>query len=263
MTREGLYEQIQTKKSFLCVGLDTDISKIPTHLKERDDPVYSFNKAIIEATEDLCVAYKINTAFYETRGIKGWEAMEKTIRIIPDDCLSIVDAKRGDIGNTCHQYAKAFFGDMDADAITLSPYMGADSITPFLEYEDKWVIILALTSNASASDFQTPDLYKQVLQTAAFWGSVENTMFVVGATRAEQLSEVRAIVPDHFLLVPGVGAQGGSLEEVAANGMNDHCGLLVNSSRSIIYAGAGENFADKAREAAQALQQQMTGLLEG
>ncbi len=263
MTRAELHEQIKRKGSFLCVGLDTNIKKIPTHLQEKEDPVYSFNKAIIEATEGLCVAYKINTAFYEARGAKGWESMEKTMKIIPDDCLCIADAKRGDIGNTGEQYAEAFFKKMDADAITLSPYMGEDSVSPFLKYENKWVIILGLTSNPSSSHFQTPELYKKVLSTAASWGTVENTMFVIGATKAEQLKEVRAIVPDHFLLVPGVGAQGGDLAEVAKNGMNDHCGLLVNSSRGIIYAGNGEDFAEKAREAAKVLQQQMKTLLEG
>lgn len=268
MKRSELIEQIRTKKSFLCVGLDTDLSKIPVHLLETEDPVFEFNKAIIDATKDFCVAYKPNNAFYECYGVKGWESLQKTIDYIPDNCFIIADAKRGDIGNTSSYYAKTFFETMGCDAVTVAPYMGEDSVTPFLQYKNKWVIVLALTSNAGALDFQfTTDvkgeeLYKKVLRKTSQWGTPENTMFVVGATRAEGIGEVRKIVPNHFFLVPGVGAQGGSLEDVANYGWNDDCGLLVNSSRGIIYASNETNFAEKAGEEAQKIQNEMAEILK-
>lgn len=266
MTYNELYQQIVLKKSFLCVGLDTDLEKIPSHLKNLPDPAFEFNRRIIDATKDYCVAYKINTAFYESRGAEGWQTMRQTIEYIPKDVFIIADAKRGDIGNTTDQYAKAFFETLPCDAITVAPYMGADSVTPFLKYQNKWGIVLALTSNKTAEDFQlleingTP-LYKKVLETSKSWGSKENMMYVVGATRPEMLNEIRKIIPDHFLLVPGVGAQGGSLEEVAKYGMNKQCGLLVNSSRGIIYASDKEDFAEKAATESRNIQQQMEKLL--
>lgn len=255
MNRLQLVQQIQQKNSYLCVGLDTDIDKIPKHLLSHKDPVFEFNKAIIDATKDLCVSYKINTAFYEAMGLKGWEALEKTVNYIPSTHFKIADAKRGDIGNTSSQYAKAFFEIYGFDAITVAPYMGEDSIRPFLEYEDKWTIVLGLTSNKGANDFellQTGDayLYEKVLTTVSGWGTTNNLMFVIGATQAEQLVHIRTIIPDHFLLVPGVGFQGGSLEEVSKAGLNNDCGLLVNASRAIIYASTKENFAEEAREIA-------------
>jgi orotidine-5'-phosphate decarboxylase len=267
MNRQQLFEQIRKKRSFLCIGLDTDIAKIPPHLYGYPDPVLEFNQQIIEATHDLCVAYKPNTAFYESRGFEGWVSLERTMQEVPKDVFMIADAKRGDIGNTSSMYAKGFFDQMNFDAITLSPYMGSDSVTPYFRFADKWVVLLALTSNEGAQDVQmieTADgpLYQEVLRRAKLWGTPDNTMFVVGATKAKLLAKVRQIVPDHFLLVPGVGAQGGSLEEVAKYGLNSQCGLLVNSSRNIIYASNGDDFAEAAREAAKTMQQEMATLLK-
>lgn len=266
MTRKQLIEQIQLKKSYLTVGLDTDISKIPKHLQSHPDAVFEFNKAIIDATKDLCVSYKINTAFYESQGLKGWEAMEKTVNYIPKNILKIADAKRGDIGNTSSQYAKAFFEAMNFDAITVAPYMGEDSIRPFLEYENKWTIVLGLTSNAGSKDFEQQKignnfLYEEVLKKVSSWGTKDNLMFVVGATKASDLEEIRKIIPDNFLLVPGVGFQGGSLEEVSKYGMNKDCGLLVNASRAIIFASEKEDFAEEARAIAQQYQTEMATYL--
>lgn len=269
MTKEQLFENIKRKKSFLCIGLDTDLTKIPAHLLKEEDPAFEFNKQIIDATQDLCVSYKPNMAFYETEGVKGWISLEKTINYINEkypDQFTIADAKRGDIGNTSKMYAKAFLEKMNFDSITVAPYMGEDSVAPFLEYNNKWVILLALTSNAGSKDFQvlntgTNTLFEEVLQTSQKWGNAGNMMYVVGATKAEMLQGIRSIVPGHFLLVPGVGAQGGSLSEVAKFGMNKECGLLVNSSRGIIYAGTGLDFAEKAREEAQKLQKEMEVLL--
>lgn len=253
MTRQQLIDQIQKKKSYLCVGLDTDITKIPKHLLSEPDPVFAFNKAIIDATKDLCVAYKINTAFYEALGLKGWESMEKTVRYIGDEHFKIADAKRGDIGNTSDQYAKAFFEMLPFDSVTVAPYMGEDSVKPFLQHTRKWAIVLGLTSNKGANDFelqQTGDglLYEKVLKTVSTWGTPENLMFVVGATQADEFINIRKIIPDHFLLIPGVGAQGGSLKEISEKAMNKDCGILVNASRAIIYASSGEDFAEKGRE---------------
>jgi orotidine-5'-phosphate decarboxylase len=266
MTRQELVENIKRKKSFLCIGLDTDVTKIPQHLLKEKDPVFEFNKQIIDATHDLCVSYKPNMAFYETEGVNGWISLEKTIAYINDkypDQFTIADAKRGDIGNTSKMYAKAFFEKLNFNSITVAPYMGEDSVTPFLEYKDKWVILLALTSNPGAKDFQLNNsLYQRVLETSKNWGNADNLMYVVGATKAEMLSEIRKMIPDNFLLVPGVGAQGGSLQEVAKYGMNEQCGLLVNSSRGVIYAGNGTDFASKAREEAKKLQSEMSELLE-
>ena len=279
MTRAELFEQIKKKQSYLCIGLDTDITKIPKHLLKTENPVFEFNRQIIDATSDLCVAYKPNLAFYECLGAKGLESLEKTVKCFPKDIFTIADAKRGDIGNTSAMYAKTFFEHFGFDAITVAPYMGRDSIKPFLEYKSKWTIVLALTSNDGAKDFQylrlknnpSPEergvggdqkLFEKVIRTVIDWGSEENLMFVIGATQAEMRSEIRKIIPDHFLLVPGVGAQGGSLEEISKHGMNKQCGLLINSSRQIIYASDGENFAEKARLEAKKLQQEMEKLLE-
>ena len=268
MNRAALVEQILKKKSFLCVGLDTDLNKIPEHLLEFEDPIFEFNKAIVEATEDLCVAYKPNLAFYECLGVKGWNALEKTMQVIPNEIFTIADAKRGDIGNTSLYYAKTFFETYGFDSVTIAPYMGSDSVTPFLQHEGKWAIMLALTSNAGALDFQNEALaggqkvFEKVLETSKAWGTADNLMYVVGATRADKLQEVRAIVPDNFFLVPGVGAQGGSLQEVAKYGLNDQCGLLVNSSRGIIYASQGKDFAEKAREKALEISTEMAAILE-
>lgn len=274
MTRKQLIEQIQRKKSYLCVGLDTDITKIPAHLQSHPDAVLEFNKQIIDATHDLCVAYKINTAFYEAMGVKGWQAMEKTVNYIPKDQFIIADAKRGDIGNTSTQYAKAFFETMDFDAITVAPYMGEDSVKPFLEFENKWAIVLGLTSNAGSKDFEqlkfvgphanngSEYLYETVLKKVSSWGTYENLMFVVGATKASDLTDIRKIIPEHFLLVPGVGFQGGSLAEVTKYGMNKDCGLLVNASRAIIYASEKEDFAIEARAIAKQYQTEMAGYLK-
>lgn len=269
MTYEELFEQVLKKKSFLCVGLDSDIKKIPEHLMGADDPVFEFNKAIVDATADVAIAYKPNIAFYESRGVEGWMSLEKTVKYIKTkypEIFLIADAKRGDIGNTSEMYARAFLDTLDFDAITVAPYMGEDSVTPFLKYEGKWVILLALTSNKGAYDFQFFEgegvkLYERVLKKSQEWGGERNMMYVVGATKAEMLGGIREIVPEHFLLVPGVGAQGGSLEEVAKYGLNSHCGLIVNSSRGIIFADRGERFAVRAREEAVKLQRQMEGLL--
>lgn len=271
MNQHQLFEQIQKKQSFLCVGLDTDIQKIPSHLLDTSDPVFSFNKEIIEATARYAVAYKPNLAFYESMGAAGWESLEKTVIYVKSkypEIFVIADAKRGDIGNTSNLYARAFFEKLDFDAVTVAPYMGEDSVKPFMTYPDKWVILLALTSNKGAADFQylknentNEELFKSVLKTSQNWGTEEDMMYVVGATKAEKLKEIREIVPNHFLLVPGVGAQGGSLEEVAENGLNSKCGLLVNSSRGIIYVSSGKDFADKAAEAAQQVQDDMKTIL--
>jgi orotidine-5'-phosphate decarboxylase len=269
MTRQQLIEEIRLKQSFLCIGLDVDLQRIPQFLLEKEDPIFEFNKAIIDATHHLAVAYKPNTAFYEAYGIKGWKALEKTIdylNAIYPEMFTIADAKRGDIGNTSRMYAKAFFEDLNFDAVTVAPYMGKDSVEPFLEFRDKFTILLALTSNSGSSDFQTQKidqdtLYKRVLKTSRTWNHAENLMYVVGATKAEHLQAIRRIVPDHFLLIPGVGAQGGSLEEVCKYGMNKEVGLLVNSSRGIIYASSESDFAEAAEKAAASLQQQMNGLL--
>lgn len=267
MNHLQLFQRIQKKRSFLCIGLDTDIAKIPPHLLSYQDPVFEFNKRIIEATSDLCVAYKPNTAFYESQGFEGWLSLEKTVQQIPDDILKLADAKRGDIGNTSRMYARGFFDQMNFDAITLSPYMGSDSVLPYLQFSNKWVVILGLTSNEGASDFQllkteNGQLFEDVLSQAKEWGTIDNTMFVVGATKADLMKKVRKVIPEHFLLVPGVGAQGGSLQDVANNGLNDKCGLLVNSSRGIIYASKGEDFAEAARAAALDLQKQMASILD-
>ncbi len=268
MTKAELVAQIKRKKSFLCVGLDPDLTKIPAHLLEMDDPIFEFNKAIIDATKDYCVAYKPNTAFYECHGVKGWESLQKTIDYIPKDIFTIADAKRGDIGNTSLYYAKTFFETLNCDSVTVAPYMGEDSVSPFLTYENKWVILLALTSNKGALDFQMTEdnngeqLFKKVLKKSVQWGTPENLMYVVGATRAEGIGEVRALVPNHFFLVPGVGAQGGSLEDVVKYGWNEDCGLLVNSSRGILYASTGNDFAEKAKEEAMKLQNEMARLIE-
>ncbi|MEL6922546.1 MAG: orotidine-5'-phosphate decarboxylase [Bacteroidota bacterium] len=267
MTRQQLLDHILEKKSYLCVGLDTDINRIPAHLLESEDPIFEFNRQIIDATKDYCVAYKPNIAFYEAMGARGWSALEKTLDYIPSTHFTIADAKRGDIGNTSRLYARAFFETMDFDAITVAPYMGIDSVQPFLEFEGKWVILLGLTSNKGSGDFQMIytaggiPFYKQVLKRAQDWGDPEQLMFVVGATHPSKLKEIREIAPESFLLVPGVGAQGGDLKGVSEFGMNDHCGLLVNSSRGIIYAGDGEDFAAKAGDAAKALQMEMAGYL--
>lgn len=262
MTRSELITQIKEKKSFLCIGLDTDLDRIPKHLLDLEDPIFEFNKQIIDATKDLCVAYKPNLAFYESLGIEGWKSLQKTLDYIPKNIFTIADAKRGDIGNTSSMYAKAFFENMDFDSVTVAPYMGKDSVQPFFIYKDKWVILLALTSNEGGKDFQLIEssgkpLYQEVLQTSSSWGTASNMMYVVGATRADWLKEIRNTIPDHFLLVPGVGAQGGSLAQVAKYGMNKDCGLLVNSSRGIIYASDTKNFASSANAEAFILQQQM------
>ena len=271
MTKEQLFENILRKQSFLCVGLDTDIKKIPEHLLKEEDPIFAFNKAIIDATQDLCIAYKPNLAFYESLGVKGWIAFEKTVKYIkqhyPDQFI-IADAKRGDIGNTSTMYARSFFEELDIDSVTVAPYMGEDSVSPFLAYPGKWVILLALTSNKGSHDFQlTADaegerLFEKVLRKSQQWGSNEQMMYVVGATQGRAFEDIRRIVPDHFLLVPGVGAQGGSLEEVCKYGMNSQCGLIVNSSRGIIYVDKSEQFAPASRRAAQEVQAQMAEQLK-
>ncbi len=274
MDRFCLVDLIFRKRSFLCVGLDPDVSKIPSHLMELEDPVFEFNKAIVDATHDLAVAYKPNFAFYEAYGLKGWNSLTRTINYINEhyknEVFTIADAKRGDIGNTSHQYARAMFdpasSGMEFDAVTVAPYMGEDSVKPFLSYPGKWIIVLALTSNKGALDFQffqqgDTRLFEQVLRQSQQWGDNGNMMYVVGATQAKMLADIRKVVPDHFLLVPGVGAQGGSLQEVAAYGMTKDCGLIVNSSRNIIFASAGVDFADKARDEAKKIQAEMDGLL--
>ena len=269
MTTEQLIEQIKIKKSFLCIGLDVDLTKIPKHLLDLEDPIFEFNKAIIDATHDLCVSYKPNTAFYEAYGIKGWNSLKKTIDYINEnypEIFTIADAKRGDIGNTSTMYAKAFLEDLNFDSVTVAPYMGKDSVEPFLAFENKHTILLALTSNEGAFDFQTVNtngttLYKQVLETSKAWENSHNLMYVVGATKAEYFSEIRKIVPDSFLLVPGIGAQGGNLQEVCHYGMNKNIGLLINSSRGIIYASNELDFAEKAREETLKIQQEMNAIL--
>ena len=268
MNSDQLFEQIKLKRSFLCVGLDADMEKIPNHLKTLEDPLFEFNKQIVDATHQYTVAYKPNMAFYESHGLKGWKSLQKIAEYIKatyPEIFIIADAKRGDIGNTAKMYAKAFFEDMNFDAVTVAPYMGEDSVTPFLGYKNRWVILLALTSNKGADDFQflgTPPLYQQVLKKSQTWATPEDLMFVVGATRASMIGEVRKISPDNFLLVPGVGAQGGSLSEVAKYGMNSKCGLLVNSSRGVIYADSTENYAKVAGEKAKELRNEMDELLE-
>lgn len=271
ISRAQLIEQIKQKKSFLCVGLDTDIDKIPEFLKEYPDPILEFNKRIIDATKDLCVSYKPNAAFYEARGVKGLQSLIDTWKYLPADTLNIIDAKRGDIGNTSDKYAKAFFDEnasgMSFDAITITPYMGQDSVTPYLAYEGKWIILLALTSSVGSKDFQylqTGDgyLYETVIQKANTWAGADRIMYVVGATKSTEFTNIRKYAPDNFLLVPGVGAQGGNLEEVCHYGMTKDCGLIVNASRSIIYASNGKDFADTARAEAQSIQQQMQVELE-
>lgn len=269
MTTEKLVAEIKRKKSFLCIGLDVDLNKIPSHLLQTEDPIFEFNKAIIDATHHLAVSYKPNTAFYEAYGIKGWKSLEKTINYINKnypEIFTIADAKRGDIGNTSTMYAKAFLEDLAFDSVTVAPYMGKDSVEPFLAFKDKHTIMLALTSNQGAFDFQTKkidnkEVYKHVLETSKSWENSENLMYVVGATKAEYFTEIRKIVPNSFLLVPGVGAQGGSLSEVCKYGLNDQIGLLINSSRGIIYASNGTDFAEKAAVAAKKLQQEMTAFI--
>lgn len=267
MTRQQLVAQIRSKNSYLCIGLDTDITKIPRHLLSEPDPVFAFNQQIIDATLEYCVSYKINTAFYEALGLPGWEAMAKTLDYIPSTHFTIADAKRGDIGNTSTQYAKAFFEALDFDAITVAPYMGSDSVKPFLEYAGKWTIVLGLTSNSGARDFELQQaggemLYEKVMKTASQWGSPDNLMFVVGATQAEEFVNIRKITPDHFYLVPGVGAQGGSLKEISAKAMNKDVGILVNVSRAVIFASDGEDFAFKAGEVARQYRDEMMGYLK-
>ncbi len=283
MTRQQLAEQIQQKRSFLCVGLDTDTDKLPAHLKKHPDAAFEFNKAIIDATKDFCVSYKINTAFYESMGLKGWEIMEKTLHYIPDTHFTIADAKRGDIGNTSAQYAKTFFEVLPFDAVTVAPYMGEDSVRPFLEYENKWTIVLGLTSNKGSCDFQRlavfhraddttllphivqenrpRDLYEEVLCKVASWGTTENLMFVIGATQISQLERIRTIIPEHFLLVPGVGAQGGSLADVVKYCKTSDTGLLVNASRAILYASSDDQFAAAAAGVAAAYRDEMSSYL--
>ena len=284
MTRQQLVDQIFNKQSYLCVGLDTDITKIPKHLLSQPDPAFEFNKQVIDATKDLCVSYKINTAFYEAMGARGWETLEKTVNYIPKEHFKIADAKRGDIGNTSAQYAKAFFETLNFDAITIAPYMGEDSVRPFLEYEGKWAIVLGLTSNAGAKDFElqkfvtktdlldegihiekhdTKFLYEMVVEKASKWGTPDNLMFVIGATQAGELENIRQLTPEHFYLVPGVGTQGGSLKEISEKAMiKEECGLLVNISRAIIYASDRENFAKEARSAASEYQTEMASYLK-
>lgn len=271
MNRSELVNQIKTKRSFLCVGLDTDLKKMPEHLLKEEDPIFAFNKAIIDATADYCVSYKPNLAFYEAFGVKGLISFEKTIKYLKDNYPNhfiVADAKRGDIGNTSAMYARTFFDEYDVDSLTVAPYMGEDSVTPFLGYEGKWVILLALTSNKGSHDFQLTEdnngerLFEKVLRTSQNWGNADNMMYVVGATQGRMFEDIRKILPNHFLLVPGVGAQGGSLEEVCKYGMNKDCGLLVNSSRGIIYASKGEDFAEQAAKNAKELQQQMDKELE-
>ena len=267
MNKQYLVNQIKEKKSYLCVGLDTDITKVPKHLQELPNAIVAFNKAIIDATKDYCVSYKINTAFYESMGLKGWQAMEETLHYIPSTHFKIADAKRGDIGNTSAQYAKAFFETLPFDAITVAPYMGEDSVRPFLEYENKFTIVLGLTSNKGAHDFELQKigeefLYEKVIGTIAKWGTAENLMFVVGATQASELQNIRKIIPDNFILVPGVGFQGGSLQEVSEYGFNQDCGLLINASRAIIYAGNETTYASDAQEIAMQYQLEMSSYLK-
>ncbi|HVZ56194.1 MAG TPA: orotidine-5'-phosphate decarboxylase [Chitinophagaceae bacterium] len=266
MTRQQLVELIRRKASYLCVGLDTDPAKIPVHLRDQDDPVFAFNRAVIDATREACVAYKLNTAFYEARGVAGWQSLEKTVRYIGTDHFTIADAKRGDIGNTSDQYARAFFETLPFDAVTVSPYMGEDSVRPFLQYPGKWAIVLGLTSNLGARDFELQQagserLYEKVLRTVASWGNPDNLMFVVGATQADEFVNIRRLTPEHFYLVPGVGAQGGSLREISRKALRGDGGLLVNMSRSILYASPGTDFAQAAGREARAAQQEMAAYL--
>lgn len=266
MNKHELLQQIKQKRSYLCVGLDTDIEKIPAHLKSYTDPVFEFNKQIIDATRDLCIAYKPNIAFYEALGSNGWRSLEKTVSYIGEEHFTIADAKRGDIGNTSSKYAEAFFKTMHFDAITVAPYMGEDSVTPFLKFENKWVILLALTSNSGSKDFQLMQennerLFEKVIRTAKQWGTENNIMFVIGGTHPEQFADIRKLAPEYFFLVPGVGAQGGDLNAISKNGMNKECGLIVNSTRDIIYASAGEDFALAARNKALIVQKEMEILL--
>jgi len=266
LTRKDLIAAIKNKGSYLCVGLDTDIEKIPEHLLEDPDAIFHFNKAIIDATNTHCVAYKINTAFYEAQGVKGWEAMEQTVNYIGTSHFKIADAKRGDIGNTSGQYAKAFFETLPFDAITIAPYMGKDSVEPFLKYNGKWAIVLGLTSNSGAADFELQKtgsglLYEKVLQTVSSWGTPDNLMFVIGATQSSEFERIRKLLPDHFFLVPGVGTQGGSLEEISKKAMNKDCGLLQNVSRAVIYASRENDFAEKAKQAAKDYQLKMSFFL--
>jgi len=282
MTRHQLVEQIFRKRSYLCVGLDSDIAKIPRHLLSGADPIFQFNKQIIDATKDLCVGYKINTAFYEAMGVRGWETLERTVNYIPQEHFKIADAKRGDIGNTSSHYAKAFFESLNFDAVTVAPYMGEDSVKPFLEYNDKWAIVLGLTSNVGAKDFElqrfdtktdlldegihiekhgTKFLYEMVLEKVSRWGNTNNLMFVVGATQADEYENIRQLTPEHFYLVPGVGAQGGSLKEISEKAMTKDCGILVNASRAIIYVSGKEDFADEARIIAKQYQSEMASYL--
>lgn len=266
MKRDQLIHQIREKKSFLCVGLDSDINKIPKFLLDFEDPIFEFNKRIIDATKDLCVAYKPNIAFYESMGPRGWDTLEKTINYIPEEIFTIADAKRGDIGNTSKMYAKTFFQYFNFDSVTVAPYMGIDSVEPFLEFEDKWVILLGLTSNKGSQDFQQlrsgdMPLYESVIRTSQEWGSSSNLMYVIGATHPESFKEVRDMAKDHFFLVPGIGAQGGDLNGVVSNGLNEDCGLLINSSRGIIYSGSEKDFDLKARASAELLQSQLASYL--
>lgn len=270
MTTQQLIDQIKIKKSFLCIGLDVDLDKIPQYLLKEEDPIFAFNRAIIDATHHLCVAYKPNTAFYEANGLTGWKSLEKTIQYLNQnhpEIFTVADAKRGDIGNTSKMYAKAFFEDLGFDSVTVAPYMGKDSVEPFLEFSEKHTILLALTSNEGAFDFQTKtidgkEVYKCILETSKNWKNSDNLMYVVGATKAEYLADIRKIIPNSFLLVPGVGAQGGNIQDVCKYGMNDSVGLLINSSRGIIYASNGVDFAEAAAEKAKELQQEMAAILE-
>lgn len=267
MDKKTLIEEIKSKQSFLCVGLDVDLDKIPSHLLDEEDPIFTFNKAIIDATKDYTVAYKPNIAFYESLGYQGWQSLEKTLNYIPKNCFTIADAKRGDIGNTAKMYASTFFNRYQFDSVTIAPYMGRDSIQPFLDFEGKWTIILGLTSNAGAFDFQFLEtktgssFFEEVIAKSAQWGDDKNTMYVVGATKTDYFRKIRNLIPNHFLLVPGVGAQGGSLEEVCEFGLNKEVGLLVNSSRGIIYASNGKDFAEKAADSAEEMQKQMASIL--
>ena len=268
VTRQELFAQIKKKNSYLCVGLDTDLEKIPAHLLSEKDPVFEFNKQIIDATHEFCVAYKPNIAFYEALGPKGWESLQKTVDYIPNNCFTIADAKRGDIGNTSALYAKAFFEQMNFDSITVAPYMGEDSVKPFLKFKDKWVILLAHTSNMGSADFQLIEskitgrkLYEEVILKSQQWATPDQLMYVVGATRADKIAEIRKLAPDHFFLVPGIGAQGGDLQEVSKHGMNKQCGLLVNSARAIIYASSGKDFADAAKKEARKVKDEMEKFL--
>jgi orotidine-5'-phosphate decarboxylase len=267
MTKRELVHNIYQKQSFLCVGLDTDVAKIPKHLLNTGDPVFEFNKAVIDATQDLCVAYKPNLAFYESLGPKGWESLEKTLEYIPNNIFTIADAKRGDIGNTSKMYAKTFFEYLNFDAVTVAPYMGKDSISPFLEFDGKWVIVLGLTSNEGSVDFQYSKdqdgrtLYEKVITKTQEWGNPDNLMYVIGATHPETFAEIRALAKDFFFLVPGVGAQGGDMNAVVRNGKNDDVGLLINSSRDIIYAGNGPDFQEEIRRKAQQMQKSMSDLM--